>query len=110
MAQLSLDKLEPGMKVSADVCDKKGRLLLARGCELESRHLMIFRTWGISSVEVSGGETQVDLPEVGDGSAARIVKARQQLLPLYQHNKLEDPLIAALFKLAVTRKAKHVRA
>ena len=109
MAQLTLNKLEPGMRLTADVCDKKGRLLLARGCELESRHLIIFRTWGISSVEVSSGETQMDLPEAGDVSVAQIVRARQQLLPLYRHNKLEDPLIAALFKLAVTRKAKHVR-
>ena len=109
MAQLTLDKLEPGMRLTADVCDKKGRLLLARGCELESRHLIIFRTWGISSVEASSGETQMDLPEAGDVSVAQIVRARQQLLPLYRHNKLEDPLIAALFKLAVTRKAKYVR-
>lgn len=109
MAQLTLDQLEPGMRLSADVCDKKGRLLLARGCELEPRHLMIFRTWGIGSVEVSGGEPRIDLPEAGDVSVAQIVKARQMLLPLYQYNKLEDPLIATLFKQAVTRKAKHVR-
>jgi hypothetical protein len=105
---VSLDNLLPGMVLAADVHDKSGRLLLGEGVELETKHLFIFRTWGIVEADIAGmddSDTEV-VPD--DITPEEFENAKKTLLPLYCHANIEHPAISELLRLAVIREVKHV--
>lgn len=54
MTVLRLESLNPGMVLSRDVCDRKGRVLLPAGAELTEKHLRIFQTWGVVEADITG--------------------------------------------------------
>jgi hypothetical protein len=52
MANIDIANLQPGMIVNSDVITNLGRLLLPAGTEITGKHLHIFRTWGITEVDI----------------------------------------------------------
>ena len=52
MGIVALDEIAEGMIVDADVRDMKNRLLLKHGNVITSKHIRIFKTWGVSSIVV----------------------------------------------------------
>ena len=57
MGQINTENLEEGMVLLSDV--KSGnQILLAKGVSLTNKHINIFKSWGVSSVEVEGGSEQ----------------------------------------------------
>jgi hypothetical protein len=104
---VSLDKLEPGMVLAANVIDKSGRMLLGEGAELEAKHLFIFRTWGIIEADIVGvdGGDADKLPD--DITQEELEDAKNALLPLFCHANLDHPATSELFRLAALRKVKH---
>lgn len=53
MGRLSVDNLEEGMVLGDDV--KSGsQILLAKGVKLTNKHINIFKSWGISLVDIDG--------------------------------------------------------
>lgn len=108
MGKILIDNLEVGMMLARDVHDRAGRLLLGEGAELTSKHLMIFRTWGVEEADIVGGD---------DGSNASVLPAEvtpellaaaeATLAPLYRTANLEHPAMAELFRLAAIRKVQH---
>jgi len=107
MARLRIDELESGMVVARDVCDRSGRLLLSAGSPLQERHLTVFRTWGVYTVDIS---TPEELPgpsqtipldpelwaEVEPGVAHR-----------FRNTDRSNPAINVLFELSVQRLAQR---
>ena len=107
MSMVPLDNLEPGMTLATNVLDKSGRLLLGEGVVLESKHLFIFRTWGVVEADIVGvgGADANVLPD--NITQEKLDQAKNTLLPLYCHADLEHPAICELLRLAVLRKVKH---
>ena len=100
------DKLRPGQILAEEVRDINGRLLLAKGNEILSNHIRIFKIWGISEVNVSGAasrEEKID-PEL---DSELLEKARESMTILCRHVDLEHPAIKELFKLAVQFRCRH---
>lgn len=53
MGRINVDNLEKGMVLDEDV--KSGsQILLAKGVKLTNKHINIFKSWGISSVDIDG--------------------------------------------------------
>lgn len=105
---VSLDTLQTGLALAADVRNRSGRLLAAQGTVLNSQHLLAFRTWGIREVEIcssNDSESSADAGNDNEQLQARIVEAARQLQPHFRLNDLAHPLIAELLRLAATRKA-----
>lgn len=109
MVMIGIDSLIPGMMLAGNVLDRNGRLLLAAGIELEARHLMIFRTWGVGEADIAGLENPVAQPPSAELSGEALEKVRQLLLPRYQHADLNHPVIAELLRLAVLRRVKNAQ-
>jgi hypothetical protein len=109
MSLVAIDNLVPGMVLAANVFDKSGRLLLGEGLELEAKHLLIFRTWGIVEADIvdAGGAGTKTLPD--SISQEQLDQAKSTLLPAYCHADIEHPAISELLRLAVIRKVKHDR-
>ena len=107
MPMIALANLEPGMVLADAVHDRNGRLLLGEGVEIEAKHLLIFRTWGIAEAAVvgeDGSDTSV-LPDTV--TVEKLEQARSRLLPLYCHTDLEHPAVCELLRLAVIREVQY---
>ena len=69
--RVSLQEIEPGMRLKRPVLNQQGGLLLKEGEVITSQHLMLFKTWGIGQFEVEGEGEDRD----GDGDKEREVEA-----------------------------------
>lgn len=94
------EELRADQELAADVVDGSGRLLLPAGTTLTDKHIRYFQMWGISEVEIAGGdgadgrkETPVD--------PVRLEEVRAALAPRFAHVDLEHPGMAALFNHCV---------
>lgn len=56
MAKISVDQVQAGMVLVSEVTDKRGRLLIPAGRELDPKHVQALKMWGISQIEVEGEE------------------------------------------------------
>lgn len=72
MAQLAIDQARPGMILSADVLDRRGRLLVPSGSELTERHLSAFRMWGVPAVQIQGEAPPPEEAELPEWVAAEV--------------------------------------
>ena len=58
MLAVPTDKLKPGIILAEEVLDINGRLLLAKGNEIDDNHIRIFKFWGGGVVTVEGRARQ----------------------------------------------------
>ena len=56
MGMVHVDKLEVDMVLSEDARDINSRLLFAKGQKIKSKHIRIFKIWGITEVSVVGSQ------------------------------------------------------
>jgi HD-like signal output (HDOD) protein len=106
MNAVQTDKLKPGQILAEEVRDINGRLLLARGNEIQPNHIRIFKIWGISEVNVAGAPSHRDKfdpglnPELAE-------QARDSMTFLCRHVDLEHPAIKEIFRLSVQFRCRH---
>lgn len=103
-----MDNLTSGMILAADVHDRSGRLLLGAGSELNQKHLVIFRTWGVSEADITGADESDGLsPLPSDVSPEELAQAEQALEPIFRLAGTEHPAMKEIFQLAALRKVTH---
>jgi len=106
MGVVHTDKLKPGQILAEEVRDINGRLLLARGNEIQTEHMRIFKIWGISEVNILGAAPHNDKfdPEM---NPEFVEQAKETVKILFSHVDLEHPAIKEIFKLAVHFRCKR---
>lgn len=109
MSMVSLDNLLPGMILASGVNDRCGRLLLGEGAELEPKHLLIFRTWGIVEADIVGVDYDYTSQLPDDISMEELEEAKKSLLSSYRHADITHPATLELFRLAALRMVMHAR-
>lgn len=109
MALVAVDNLETGMVLARDVLDRNGRMLLGAGTELSQKHLVIFRTWGITEVQIAGGDADeaATAPLPAEIDPAAVEAAQETLLPLFARAGTEHPVMRELLRLAALRRVQH---
>jgi HD-like signal output (HDOD) protein len=106
MEAVQTDKLKPGQILAEEVRDINGRLLLAKGNEIQSNHIRIFKIWGIPEVNVAGARRRKDIldprldPELLERTA-------ENMKLICRHVDLEHPAIKEIFKIAVQFRCRH---
>jgi HD-like signal output (HDOD) protein len=106
MVAVQTDKLRPGQILAEEVRDINGRLLLAKGNEIQSNHIRIFKIWGISEVNVAGARRRKDIldprldPEL-------VERASENMKLICRHVDLQHPAIKEIFKIAVQFRCRH---
>jgi HD-like signal output (HDOD) protein len=106
MGILRTDSLKEGMILADDVKDMKGKLLLAKGQELEARHIRIFKIWGVTEVNVVGNVGNEENPEP-DVSPERIEKIKEKTKPFFCHVDPDHPAIKEIFRLSVLFRSRN---
>ena len=108
MGILRTDNLKEGMILADDVKDMKGKLLLAKGQELEAKHIRIFKIWGVTEVNVVGNDGSEEAPG-SDVSPELIEKIKEKTKPLFCHVDIDHPAIEEIFRLSVLFRSRNRR-
>ena len=112
MAIFPIDNLEPGMILKSAICDRSGRLLLPAETVLAEKHLIIFRTWGVSEADIAGEEYDADsLITTGGhtGDPLLTAEAQQEVDRLFIHNDPHHQMIQELMRICVSRRVSNAR-
>ncbi len=110
MTRIFVDDLVEGMVLAADLVTPKGRFILAEGSALQSSHLKILKSWGVTEADIvdsSYTETQ-EKPTSADPLS--YAEAETFLADKFNGHDLEHELIAELFRLARERLAQKLAA
>jgi HD-like signal output (HDOD) protein len=104
MSLVHVDNLEVDMVLSEDVRDIKSRLLLTKGQKIQSKHIRIFKIWGITEVGVVGesqdkkNNTEIHI------DPDKLEKITEETQFLFKHVDLSHPAIQELFRLSLLSK------
>lgn len=96
MATLRLENVQPGQLLRKSVRDLSGRLLLGQGEPIQLKHIRIFRTWGVTEVEVEDGDANDPGGISNDfftNHPALWDSAQTLARDFFLHNDLAHPLI-----------------
>ncbi len=109
MAKVPIEAAQAGMKLSKEVSDGSGQVLARSGIEISEKHLRVFRSWGVTHIEIDGDDSASPedkwLSEVDPAiksQADEFTKARFIL------TNLEHPPMQRLFSIASLRKLKEL--
>ncbi len=98
-----VETLEPGMVLAEPVFNRLGQILLSKGSKLSSRHLIVLKTWGVTTVIIENGEEGSNAPvwdeEIQKHAEDRI---RKRLIWLPQ-----SPFEEEMIQLAIERAAER---
>lgn len=107
MGKINISDVRAGMVLAADVQDRNGRTLLAKGVEVSDKHIRIFKMWGITEADIQG----VALEDVAAHDAATIdpvvrEKAELEILKRFRFADLGIAGTKELARLATLRYAR----
>jgi HD-like signal output (HDOD) protein len=106
MGIIHINKLKPGMVLDQEVRDINGRLLLKSDKEIHSSHIRIFKTWGVTEVNIRGNNGSRE-PSTGPADPQLVEKTEEETKELFQHTDLEHPAIKEIFRISVLFRCKH---
>src|SRR5208283_3647990 len=112
MAIITTSKLMPGMVLKSAVSDITGRLLLGKGVEVCRKHLTIFKSWGITEVDIEGDVEGEAVEEDGviQVDEETLNKAREELQELFAFADLNNsPVTKEIFRLSVKHKIDRLK-
>ena len=108
MPTISTNDLRPGMMLSGDAVHNNGRVLLRGGVALEEKHIRIFKTWGLASVEIEGiTQEQVESEALNSLDPDILDAVRDELASHFRHADPAHPMVRELQRLLVRQRAQQ---
>jgi len=108
MGLLSVNDLKDGMVLSTEVRNKHGNVLLRKGDKLCEKHIMLFKSWGITEADIEGiDKNQVEKKEKEALSTDVMVSIEKELNDLFPDFG-DNPLMEEIYR--VTKKFKMKKA
>lgn len=107
MAIIKLENLKAGMELASDVKDLTGRTLLKASAKISEKHLTIFKSWGVTEVDVQGVKKEDVEDNIGkELNQELLAKVEAEVIDLFRHTDRSHPAVKELFNLCILRKAK----
>jgi len=106
MSIVRIHDLKADMILAEDVLEINSRLLLSKGTKIESKHIRIFKMWGIAEVNVQGVHKNNDSPAPMVDSVFR-EEITESTKYIFKHTDLNHPAVAEIFRLAVNHRAQR---
>jgi hypothetical protein len=108
VSKTNIDKLEPGMVLTEDVRDRRGRLLISAGAEIEAKHLVIFRTWGVNEVSVGNDSSDANSSTTNHAiDPHEVAQMEESLKPRFRFTDLSHPAMRELLRLNAVQRITH---
>lgn len=97
MGIISVDSVKPGMVLAEKVLTPKNMMLLPEGVTITEGHMVTFKTWGITEVNIVG--------EGADEEGSVMTEEEREALEkevrhIFKHNNIEKGFSQALFAIA----------
>ena len=107
MGLVHVDNLEADMVLSEDVRDIKYRLLLTKGQKIQSKHIRIFKIWGITEVNVVGESlNKKNLTEIHI-DPDKLERITEETEFHFKHVDLSHPAIKELFRISLLHRSQQ---
>lgn len=107
MGLVHVDNLEVDMVLSEDVRDIKYRLLLTKGQKIQSKHIRIFKIWGITEVNVVGeSRDKKNLTEIHI-DPDKLERITEETKFHFKHVDLSHPAIKELFRISLLHRSQQ---
>lgn len=106
MGMVHVDNLKVDMVLSEDVKDIKSRLLLAKGQKIQSKHIRIFKIWGITEVSVNGDQDEEKKSE-SKIDPNKLKKIIEQTKRVFKHVDLSHPALKELFRISILHRSQQ---
>lgn len=106
MPLIDVANAQSGMVLSADVRDRRGRVLIPSGKELKERYLSALPMWGITHVEIEGDDPSAPDEELDE---ATLEQASREVGQRFEHANRAHPAIDALLSVCVRRRAEELQ-
>lgn len=107
MAIIDVSQAQAGMVLSADIVDKRGRVLIPAGKELAEKYVNALPAWGVTRIEVEGDDVAGAEAEVEPWA---LEAARKQVDELFSKTNRAHPALEQLSQAVVQRKAQQIQA
>jgi hypothetical protein len=107
MNSVKIKLIREGMITATEVKDRTGRILLASGKTITSKHLKVLKTWGITEINImSSNETPSDSGQ-SDKSISVDPSIIKEMDKLFQFTDRRHPVVSEFYNLCLTRKVKE---
>jgi putative nucleotidyltransferase with HDIG domain len=106
MGMVHVGELEVNMVLAEDVRDVNSRLLLAKEQKIQSKHIRIFKIWGITEVCVAGDQGREKNTE-SDIDPDTLDRITEDTKYIFKHVDLSHPAIKELFRISVLYRSRH---
>lgn len=103
MKTLRLSEIEPGMILARDIKGRFGRGLLQAGNTITAKHIKIFKSWGITEVDIVNSDSPQEKP-VNPSNQTLHDPTERQVKELFKYNDLRHSVIKELFRIALKRR------
>lgn len=100
---LRLSEIEPGMILARDIKGRFGRGLLQAGNTITAKHIKIFKSWGITEVDIVNSDSPQEKP-VNPSNQTLHDPTERQVKELFKYNDLRHSVIKELFRIALKRR------
>lgn len=107
MGLMTLEALDEGRVLAADVHDINGRLLLSQGQVLGANHLRILKIWGITEVEVAGDTDAATASHTADSE--QVAAAKAAVAVIFDQLDLTHPAIGFIYECAIRDRSANGR-
>ena len=98
--------LKTGMVLADDVIDVNGRLLLAKGEKIQTQHIRILKTWGITEVRIAGEQLDKDKPAAA-AEPEQLNKVEAIAEVVFSQTDRDHPVVNRLYELCVLYRCHH---
>ncbi|MBT8342883.1 MAG: HDOD domain-containing protein [Desulfatitalea sp.] len=107
MAVVKVDQLVQGVVLAEDVLDMNARLLLAKGQEIEDKHIRVLKMWGIFEVQVDGLEEDAgtDMDPAFDSEQLEAVSA--DVRRIFGNVDIQHPAVREVVRLVIEYRLQH---
>lgn len=105
MPLIDVSQARTGMVLSADIRDRRGRVLIPQGKELKERYLEALPMWGITHLEIEG---EGPIEETVEIDAEVLEQAGREVAERFKNANRGHPAIEALLAVCVQRRAEDL--
>lgn len=107
MKIIRINNLEPGMILAKDVVGRFGRSLLKAGNTITTKHVKIFKSWGITELSIESSDNS-ELAndantQIQDTSDPTVLSVKK----IFKFNDLRHPAVRELFQISLKRRGQE---
>lgn len=100
MGVLHINDIKEGMVLAGDVTNRHANMLLKAGSALSAKDILIFKTWGITEIDVEGVDRdKVQQSEMESLSPEVLEKIEAELAGLFPEVD-DNPIMQELYRIA----------